>query len=117
MTRVLIVLVATMAALTADVAQSARAVRADVLWDTYGVPHISAKDDASTFYAFGCAQIQSHGDLLLRLYGGPEYKFKHVVGAAPHFGTWRGDRGKQEACAFRHKIQPTVLFMGAARRS
>ncbi|BAY73735.1 peptidase S45, penicillin amidase [Nostoc linckia NIES-25] len=41
----------------------------EILWDTYGVPHIYGKNDQSAFYAFGWAQMQSHGDLLLRLYG------------------------------------------------
>ncbi len=41
----------------------------EILWDTWGVPHIFAKDDRSLFYAFGYAQTQSHGDLILRLYG------------------------------------------------
>jgi acyl-homoserine-lactone acylase len=41
----------------------------EILWDTYGVPHIYAKDGEDLFYAFGWAQMQSHGNLLLRLYG------------------------------------------------
>jgi acyl-homoserine-lactone acylase len=41
----------------------------EILWDTWGVPHIFAPDDAGVFYAFGWAQAQAHGDLLLRLYG------------------------------------------------
>src|SRR5262249_41925109 len=41
----------------------------EILWDTWGVPHIFAKDDKSLFRAFGYAQMQSHGDLILRLYG------------------------------------------------
>jgi acyl-homoserine-lactone acylase len=41
----------------------------EILWDTYGVPHIYGKDTKSLFYAFGWAQMQSHGNLLLRLYG------------------------------------------------
>ncbi|MBD2385761.1 acylase [Cylindrospermum sp. FACHB-282] len=41
----------------------------EILWDTYGVPHIYAQDDRSAFQAFGWAQMQSHGNLLLRLYG------------------------------------------------
>ncbi|MEO1376002.1 MAG: acylase [Cyanobacteria bacterium J06635_10] len=41
----------------------------EILWDTYGIPHIYAKDSASAFRAFGWAQMQSHGNLLLRLYG------------------------------------------------
>lgn len=42
---------------------------AEILWDKWGVPHVSAKDTQSLFYAFGWAQMQSHGNLLLRLYG------------------------------------------------
>lgn len=41
----------------------------ELLWDTYGVPHIYAKDSKSLFQSFGWAQMQSHGNLLLRLYG------------------------------------------------
>lgn len=47
----------------------ASAQPAEILWDTWGVPHIFAKTDAGVFYAFGQAQMQSHGDLILRLYG------------------------------------------------
>lgn len=43
--------------------------RVEVLWDERGVPHIFAKDEAAMFFAFGWAQMESHGDLLLRLYG------------------------------------------------
>jgi len=43
--------------------------RAEILWDKWGVPHIFAKDTESLFYAFGRAQMHSHGDLILRLYG------------------------------------------------
>lgn len=41
----------------------------EILWDTYGIPHIYAQDAASAFRAFGWSQMQSHGNLLLRLYG------------------------------------------------
>ncbi|AFZ11262.1 Glutaryl-7-aminocephalosporanic-acid acylase [Crinalium epipsammum PCC 9333] len=41
----------------------------EILWDTYGVPHIYGKDTKGLFRAFGWAQMQSHGDLILRLYG------------------------------------------------
>jgi acyl-homoserine-lactone acylase len=43
--------------------------RAEILWDTWGVPHIFARDAERLFYAFGRAQMRSHGDLILRLYG------------------------------------------------
>lgn len=41
----------------------------EILWDTWGVPHIFARDTAGMFKAFGYAQMQSHGNLILRLYG------------------------------------------------
>ena len=40
---------------------------AEILWDTYGVPHIFAQNRNALAYAFGWAQMQNHGDLLLRL--------------------------------------------------
>ncbi|MEA5467832.1 penicillin acylase family protein, partial [Spirulina sp. 06S082] len=41
----------------------------EILWDTWGVPHIFARDTEGMFKAFGYAQMQSHGDLILQLYG------------------------------------------------
>ncbi len=42
--------------------------KTEILWDTWGVPHIFAKDTPSLFYAFGWSQIHNHGNLILRLY-------------------------------------------------
>lgn len=41
----------------------------EILWDTWGVPHIYSPDNEGLFYAFGWAQAQNHGDLILKLYG------------------------------------------------
>lgn len=41
----------------------------EILWDTWGVPHIFAEDNESLFYAFGWAQMHNHADLILQLYG------------------------------------------------
>lgn len=41
----------------------------EILWDGWGIPHIFASDQESLFRAFGWAQAQGHGDLLLQLYG------------------------------------------------
>jgi acyl-homoserine-lactone acylase len=41
----------------------------EILWDAWGVPHIYGRDVPAVFYGFGWAQMRSHGDLLLRLYG------------------------------------------------
>jgi acyl-homoserine-lactone acylase len=42
---------------------------AEILWDTWGIPHIFAGDGDGLFRAFGYAQAESHGNLILRLYG------------------------------------------------
>ncbi len=43
--------------------------RTEILWDTWGVPHIYGEDAEGLHYAFGWAQMANHGDLILRLYG------------------------------------------------
>src|SRR6266550_3630873 len=43
--------------------------KTEILWDTWGVPHIFAADDAGLFKAYGYAQAQSHANLILKLYG------------------------------------------------
>ncbi len=43
--------------------------KTEILWDSWGVPHIYGKNAESLFQAFGWAQTQSHGNLILRLYG------------------------------------------------
>jgi acyl-homoserine-lactone acylase len=40
----------------------------EILWDKWGIPHISAADHPSLFYAYGYAQMEAHSELLLRLY-------------------------------------------------
>lgn len=40
----------------------------EILWDTYGVPHIYAPDRQALAHAFGWAQMRNHGDLMLRLF-------------------------------------------------
>jgi acyl-homoserine-lactone acylase len=57
-------------AMTASVAApSAKWGAGEILWDSFGVPHIYAKTEEGGFYGFGYAQAQSHGNLLLRMYG------------------------------------------------
>ncbi len=43
--------------------------RTEILWDTWGVPHVYGSNADSLMYAFGWAQMQAHGDRVLRLYG------------------------------------------------
>jgi len=54
----------------------------EILWDTYGVPHIYAADTEELFRAFGWAQAESHGDLILRLYGQARGRAAEYWGAA-----------------------------------
>ncbi len=41
----------------------------EILWDTYGVPHVYGRSEAEMYYAFGWAQMHNHANLMLRLYG------------------------------------------------
>jgi acyl-homoserine lactone acylase PvdQ len=41
----------------------------EILWDKFGVAHVYAKSVEDMFYCYGYAQAQSHGDLLLHVYG------------------------------------------------
>ena len=58
-----------------------RARGAEILWDSYGVPHIFAKDRNGLAYAFGWAQMQNHGDLLLRLVAQARGRGSEYLGA------------------------------------
>ena len=49
-------------------AQKTSATGTEILWDTYGVPHIFAPDHPSLFQAYGYAQMEAHSELLIRLY-------------------------------------------------
>jgi acyl-homoserine-lactone acylase len=60
--------------------QAARGV--DILWDKYGVPHIYAKTTAGAFYAYGWAQMHSHGERILMLYAQSRGQGAKYFGAA-----------------------------------
>lgn len=53
---------------------------AEILWDTWGVPHIYASDDAGAFRALGYAQMASHGDLVLKLYAEARGRAAELLG-------------------------------------
>lgn len=56
-------------------------VENEILWDTYGVPHIYGKDAESVFYGYGWAQLHSHANTVLRLYGEARGKGAEYWGA------------------------------------
>jgi len=74
----------------------------EILWDTWGVPHIFAPTNDEAFRAFGYAQAASHGNLLLKLYGeargrAAEYwgeanlandRFVHTMGIPDRASQW-----------------------------
>jgi len=59
----------TAALLAAPAQAAAPPVKGEILFDTYGVPHVYGKDEASVFYGFGYATAQNHGDVVVKLYG------------------------------------------------
>ena len=50
-------------------APAAATPKNEILWDTYGVPHVYGTSTAAVFHGYGYAQAQSHADEILRLYG------------------------------------------------
>jgi acyl-homoserine-lactone acylase len=68
--RLLLVIFASVLLLTLQIpALTAKPRNTEILWDNYGVPHIYAQNTAGAFRAFGWAQMKSHGNLILKLYG------------------------------------------------
>ena len=53
-----------------------------ILWDCYGIPHISAPDHRGLFHAYGYAQMEAHGELLTRLYAQGRGRAAEFYGAA-----------------------------------
>ena len=103
--------------------QSPTAASTDILWDTFGVPHIFAPDLTNALYAFGWAQMQSHGDLILRLYGqargrgaeywGAEYadsdRWVRKMGVPARAARW----AKEQDAAMREPLDAFVAGINA----
>jgi acyl-homoserine-lactone acylase len=56
-------------ALAAAAAANAAPRGVEILWDKYGVAHVYAQDQEGLFFGFGYAEMQSHGNLVLKMYG------------------------------------------------
>jgi len=88
--------------LAACVKPNAAPQKTEILWDTWGVPHIFAPTDAEAFKAWGYAQAASHANLILGLYGEargraaeywgesrlPNDRFVHTMGIPERSGQW-----------------------------
>lgn len=59
----------------------------EILWDTWGIPHIYATSDAELYKMMGWAQMKNHGDLVLKLYG-------EARGQSAEY--WEGDAKRDE---------------------
>ena len=55
--------------LTACTTSSHEDANLEILWDTWGVPHIFAASDAELYYGLGWAQMSGHAQVMLRMYG------------------------------------------------
>ncbi len=105
--RLLVVLIAGFAS------ACSRAVEAptsdEILWDRWGVPHIYGTTEEELFRGAGWAQMESHGDLILRLYGeargraaeywGEEYldsdRFLRTMGVPGRGAEWLAEESEQ----------------------
>jgi acyl-homoserine-lactone acylase len=88
-------------------AQKAPAYRGEVLVDTYGVPHVYGKDEASMFYGFGYATVKNHGNLVLKLYAQARGRAAEYFGASEvRSDKWAIANGVYERAAAWYKLQP-----------
>jgi len=67
--------------LSAAAAKPVAKPHAEILWDKWGTPHIFAAEEEEAFRAFGWAQMESHGNLLLKLYGKARGRAAEYFGA------------------------------------
>ena len=90
-------------------ASAAPGPRGEILWDSYGVPHIYARDEAAAFYGFGYATAQNHGDIVLRLYGEARGRAAEYWGGAANIEAdkWILTNGVPARAAQWYRQQPT----------
>jgi len=55
----------------------------EILWDTWGVPHIYATDHNKLYKMMGWTQMRNHADLILKLYGEARAKSSEYWGEDP----------------------------------
>ena len=91
----------------------------EILWDTYGIPHIFAPDHPSLFYAYGYAQMEAHSELLVRLYAqargrGAEY-YSDAYLASDRWVRTNGipARARQWAAAQTQEFGPLIQAFAA----
>ncbi|MFC1539577.1 penicillin acylase family protein [Candidatus Latescibacterota bacterium] len=55
----------------------------EILWDTWGIPHIYATDHSKLYKMMGWSQMRNHANLILRLYGEARAKSSEYWGEDP----------------------------------
>jgi acyl-homoserine-lactone acylase len=66
--------------------------KVEILWDHYGVAHVYAKNLEGLFFGYGYASMQSHGDLILKLYGESRGRAAEYWGAGANAENLKQDR-------------------------
>jgi len=56
-------------AITLSCSPNQKTFKNEILWDTWGIPHIYATSNSELYKMMGWAQMRNHGDLILKLYG------------------------------------------------
>ena len=88
-------------------AQRAPAPKGEILVDTYGVPHIYGKDEASMFEGFGFATMKNHGNLVMKLYAQARGRAAEYYGASEvNSDKWAIANGVYERAAEWYRLQP-----------
>lgn len=54
--------------------------RPEILWDSWGVPHVYAAGESAAAFGCGWAQMRAHGDLIARLYAQARGRAAEVYG-------------------------------------
>lgn len=66
--------------------QAPAANEVEILWDNFGVGHVYAPDIEGLFFGYGYAQMKSHGNLILKLFGESRGRAAEYWGAAGEAG-------------------------------
>lgn len=76
-----LLLIAGLAAILVLSVTDVSATPPEIRWDEWGVPHISARTETDLYYAFGWAQMEAHGNKILKLYAGSRGRSSEYWGA------------------------------------
>ncbi len=91
----------------------------EILWDSWGIPHIYAETDERLLFALGWAEMRSHGDRILELYGKARGRAAELWGrdyldSDRYVRTMGGPRLAREAYARSTRRERTLIDAFAA---